>query len=328
MKAFRERVFEAASGKGKPLVAYEVSSPRGSNVASYVNNLKGLGLEGKVDAVNVFDNPTSRVRVDPMAYGHKILVSTKLDVIVHAKTRDMTLKKFQSWMFGLHALGIKNVLVMSGDPPTVGDYPTEESIFTLNPLEANTGIKKYLNRGKLMPDVPTRQQYLVNRYHIVEKEAENPTDFFVGNVILPLRGNEAVYTASKTKSGADFFQTQISYDAESTVEFFRALVRETEKQGLKPIPPILLGTAPIKSPKMLDFFAKNIPFVKVPDNMVKKVKSAKDAGEASVEECLQFYAGVRDSLKSEGIPLALGYHVMALGADDLAKKIVDGVLKL
>jgi len=328
MKSFRDRVREAKEGKGTPLVAYEVGSPRGSDVESHINDLKSLGLEGKIDAVNVFDNPTSRVRIDPMAYGHKILVKTDFDVIVHAKTRDMTLKKFQSWLFGLHALGLKNVLVMSGDPPSIGDYPTEESIFTLNPLEANTGIKEYLNTGKLMPDVPTRQQYQFNRYSIVEKEADNPTDFFIGNVILPLRGNEAKYTLSKFKAGADFYQTQISYDAESTMEFFRQLASLCKKEGIEFSAPILVGTAPIKSAKMLEFFSKKIPFVQIPDAMKDKLKIAKDVASASVEACLDFYTSITESIAQESLPFTLGYHIMALGSDEAAKKIVEGVRKI
>jgi len=325
--SFRDRVASKLAA-GKPIVAYEVGSPCGSNAKPYLKKIAKLGLKGKVDALNVFDNPTSRVRIDPMAYGSLLKEASGIDVVVHAKTRDMTFKKFTSWLYGLDALRLQNILIMSGDPPHVGDYPTEASLENLNPLEANTGVKHFLNEGCLMPDAPTKQARGVNRFQNKPRKAENSTNFYIGNVILPLRKSEARYTVQKLAAGADFFQTQITYDVPSTLKFFKALAVESRKRKVNFEAPILVGTAPIKSGEQAVTFGSRIPYVLVPPDLVDDLAGEADPLKASVRACIDFYATLNEGLEKAGLAFNVGYHVMALGADEAAKSIIKGVRKL
>ncbi|MFW5927792.1 MAG: methylenetetrahydrofolate reductase, partial [Thermoplasmatota archaeon] len=150
MKEFMERLKEDSFP-----ITYEVPSPRGANVDDYIERIREYDFKDHIAGFNVCNNPVGLVRIDPAPYAGKIKEEIDIDTITHLTCRDSTIGGLQRWLLGAQSLGIKNILAMTGDY-AVGDYPAEEKVDHINSLELITGIKDYLNQGKLMPELSAR----------------------------------------------------------------------------------------------------------------------------------------------------------------------------
>lgn len=322
---FRERLLRDAFP-----ITYEAISPRSGEVAESVRAFAQLPCLSHLAGVNLTNNPSARVRIDPAAYGH-LLLDAGVDVIAHITCRDDTLAGIQRWLLGCWALGVKNVSVMTGDHPKEGDYPEERRVDSLNAIELIAGIAQYINRGLLIPDVmtPAASRY-ANRFAPPKPpKSTAPLDFFVGAPVIPWRNNEDQYARAKLEAGARFLQTQITWDEKPVLDWLERLeANGTLGRHGKWDVPILVGSSPLKTLKTLEFMHTSIPFVKVPEAVQKRVKAAADPGAESVQACLEMFARLKDGAASRGLTTKLGAHVLPINDDRLGDAIVEGVAKL
>jgi methylenetetrahydrofolate reductase (NADPH) len=323
---FRERLERDAFP-----VTYEAVSPRSGVVREQVEAFARLPCLSHLAAVNLTNNPSARVRIDPAMYGHLLQQACGVEVVAHVTCRDDTLAGIQRWLLGAWALGIRNVSVMTGDHPKGGDYPEERRVDSVNALELIAGIRRHIANGELMPDVmmPTATRY-ANRFAPPRPTRRiDPLDFLVGAPIIPWRNNEDGYARAKLEAGAQFFQTQITWDAKPVLDWVEKLEQQgvLGRNGRFPVP-VLVGASPLKAPRTMEFMTTSIPFVKVPEPVQKRLREAPDFGRASVEACLEMYAGLVDGAKARGLTTKLGAHVLPINDDSLGNAVVEGVAKL
>ncbi len=317
MKEFMERL-----KKDSFPITYEVPSPRGGNVEDYIDHITEYEFKDHIAGFNVCNNPVGLVRIDPGPYAGKIKEKIGIDTIAHLTCRDSTIGGLQRWLLGAQSLGIKNILAMTGDY-AVGDYPAEEKVDHINSLELITGIKDYLNQGKLMPELSARPHKTRNRYLSEIDEIEVPTDFIVGGVILPGRKKEAGYAARKVDAGADFFQTQITYDHEEMLDFLEKLEDRIERY-----PPILIGTTPFQSPKQMMELSDTIPQVNIPDYVQKRLSKTDDFKSESIEYTIEFYEKIKDGAEERGINCKLGAHIIPIRYEGRVNEIIRRISEI
>ena len=324
---FRERLAREAFP-----ITYEAISPRSGEVHEPIAKFAALPCLSHLAGVNLTNNPSARVRVDPAMYGHLLKEACGVDILAHITCRDDTLAGIQRWLFGAWALGIRNVVVMTGDHPKEGDYPEERRVDSVNAIELIAGITKFLNKGSLIPDImtPAASRYANRFAPPPPPRSTTPHDFFVGAPLIPWRNNEDQYALAKLQSGCQYFQSQITWDATPTLDW---LVKMEEKKLLgrhSPYPdvPVLVGSSPLKTIKTLEFMHNAIPFVKVPDAIRHRLKQAPDFAQESVQVVLETFAALKDGARSRGLTTKVGAHVLPINDDALGNAIVEGVAKL
>ncbi|HVM44836.1 MAG TPA: methylenetetrahydrofolate reductase [Candidatus Thermoplasmatota archaeon] len=324
---FRERLAREAFP-----ITYEAISPRSGEVRQHIEKFAALPCLTHIAGVNLTNNPSARVRVDPAAYGHLLMDACGVDVLAHITCRDDTLAGIQRWLFGAWALGVKNVVVMTGDHPKEGDYPEERRVDSVNAIELIAGITKFINKGSLIPDImtPAASRYANRFAPPPPPRATDPHDFYVGAPLIPWRNNEDQYAKAKLEAGAQYFQSQITWEAAPTLDW---LAKMEEKRILGKDSPyrdvaVLVGSSPLKTVRTLEFMHNAIPFVKVPEPVRKRLKDAPDFAQESVRIVLEMFAQLKDGARSRGLSTKVGAHVLPINDDSLGNAIVEGVAKL
>ncbi len=236
----------------KSLVVVEVTPPRGSYVEKSIEWIEKLKEFG-VDAVSILDSPMARVRMNPVAFCH--LVKEKgLEAIPHFALRDRSLTRIQSDLIAASALGLNNIFAISGDPPSLGDYPQSTAVYDIT-SPGLIKLIKLLNSGK---------DFAGNIY-------ANPTHFYVGAAINPNPPDlkrEIEKVREKIEGGTDYFVTQPIFDTLN-------LLTLKEKIDLKSIPLILNLFIP-KNKKQFAYIANEVPGISVPDNLKSVVEEKED----------------------------------------------------
>lgn len=324
---FRERLARDAFP-----ITYEAISPRSGNVREPIAAFCRLPSLSHLAGVNLTNNPSARVRVDPAAYGHILKDACGVDVLAHITCRDDTLAGIQRWLFGAWALGIHNVVVMTGDHPKEGDYPEERRVDSVNAIELIAGISKYIRQGSLIPDImtPAASRYANRFAPPPPPKRTDPLDFFVGAPLIPWRNNEDQYAKAKLDAGCQFFQSQITWEAGPTIEWLTKMeqAKLLGRESPHPDVPLLVGSSPLKTVRTLEFMHNAIPFVKVPDAVRKRLKEAPDFAQESVQVVLEAFAALKDGHKARGLTTKIGAHVLPINDDALGNAIVEGIAKL
>jgi methylenetetrahydrofolate reductase (NADPH) len=202
-----------------------------------------------LDGINIHDCPMGNLRINSIAMANLIQENLKVPAIPHFTCRDRSLLGTQADLLGAAALGVTNLLVTTGDPPKHGPYPSKP-VYDYNTFELIRLIKK-LNQGIDFND----------------KEFGGNTDFTISCIAMPTSKNldrEVERLTKKIAAGADFFQTQVVYDASKTIEFL---------SKAKPLgKPILIGLMPLKSVKMARFMDKNVDGIDVPQEIISMME--------------------------------------------------------
>ncbi len=297
-------------------ITFEIPSPRGGNVEEYLRRIKDYDFLDHLTALNVCNNPVGLIRIDPAPYAGRILEEINVEPIAHLTCRDSTLSGLQRWLLGAQSLEVKTILAMTGDY-AVGDYPTEEKVDHINSLELITGIKDYLNQGKLMPELSAAPSRTRNRYLTDIENLEEPTDFEVGGVALPERTGEKNYAARKVEAGADFFQTQISYDPIKVLDFIEALEDRVDRT-----PPILVGTTPFSSREEMMRLTDNVPQVNIPSSVRKRLSKAEDFSDESVEFTVDFNQRMIDGAQQRGLDTKVGAHIIPVRYEGESGRVI------
>ena len=287
-----EKVLES----GKFAVTAEAGPPKGTSVASVQK--KGELLRNCCDAVNVTDNQTAIVRMSSLA-GCLILKQQGVDPVMQMVVRDRNRLAIQSDLLGAVALGIGNVLCLSGDHQKFGNHPGARGVFDIDSIQLIQTMKtmrdekKFLSGEDISGEMPLFIGAAANPF-------ADPFEFRVSRL------------AKKVKAGADFIQTQAVYE----VARFRRWMEAVAARGLDKQTHILAGVIPIKSAGMARYMRDYVPGVIVPDEIVTRMEQAKDAKEEGVKIILE----VIEQLKE--IPGVHGIHIMAVSWEDIVPEMV------
>jgi len=262
------------------VVSVEIDPPRGSNpdkILKAAGMLEDLG----VDAVNVADSPMARVRMGALAAAALIVQQTDLEVILHMTCRDRNLMGLQSDLLGAHALGITNILALTGDPVQSGSYPNITSVYDVDSIGLLQVIEA-LNRGE-----DTAGNSIGTPTALTAGVAVNPVVDDPAHEIERFRRKEALSPA--------FAMTQPVYEKEALERFLDA-VGDTEVK-------IMAGVLPLLSYRHANFLHHEVPGIIVPDRVREKLRVAgEDATEVSVELTVRFLEQVK--------PLVAGVYFM------------------
>ncbi|MGH8003309.1 MAG: bifunctional homocysteine S-methyltransferase/methylenetetrahydrofolate reductase, partial [Limisphaerales bacterium] len=245
-----------ASKLGKKFViSVELDPPRGINPEKLLKAAAKM-KEAGIDCVNIGDSPMARVRMGCLSVAFMVHQQVGIDVVIHFTTRDRNLMGIQSDLLGAHALGIRNILAITGDPPTVGDYPHATGVFDIDSI----GLIKVL--AKLNTGVDWNGNSI-----------GNPTEFFIGCGVNPTAEDmerEVERFHQKLEAGAQFVFTQPLYDRRVLEEFLNRV------KNVKI--PILLGILPLQSSRHAEFLHNEVPGITIPEPARRAMRESKDKG--------------------------------------------------
>lgn len=288
-----EKVLES----GEFAVTAEVGPSKGS-VASVIQR-KGELLKSCCDAMNVTDNQSAVVRMSSWA-SCVMLKQMGLDPVMQIVVRDRNRLAIQSDVLGAAALGIKNILCLSGDHQMLGNHPSAKGVYDLDSIQLIQMLKTMRDEKKFQCG-----EDISGEVPIYIGAAANPfADPFEYRVIR---------LAKKVKAGADFIQTQAVFDVAKFAKWME-MVRE---RGLDKQVHILAGVIPIKSAGMARYMRDYVSGVYVPNEIVTRMEDAKEAKEEGVTMCLETIEQLKDI---EGVH---GIHIMAVAWEDIIPRIVE-----
>ncbi len=283
---------------GKFAVTVEAGPPKGTNPE--VIRQKGELLRSYSDAVNVTDNQTAIVRMSSLA-SCLLLQQMGIEPVMQMVTRDRNRIALQSDVLGAVALGISNILCLTGDHPKLGNHPQAKAVFDIDSVQLIQTLKKmrderqFLNGDEISGEVP----------------------LFIGAVANPFADPLEIRVprlAKKIKAGADFVQTQAVFDVNRFAEWMKAVT----ERGLDQETHILAGIIAIRSVGMVRFMRDNVSGVSIPDDIVTRMEKAEDAEVEGVKIALEIIAQVKR------IPGVHGIHIMAVGWEKKIPEIVAG----
>jgi methylenetetrahydrofolate reductase (NADPH) len=281
-------------------VTAEISPPRGAGTGP-INQTAAL-LRDWVDAVNVTDNQGSHVRLASWA-GSLAALAAGLEPVMQMTCRDRNRIALQSDLLGASALGIRNILVMTGDHPKFGDHPEAKPVFDLDSVQLLWTLRQMRDQGVLLSG----------------RKLNPPPECFLGaveNPFAPPAGFRADRLAKKVAAGAQFVQTQFVFDT-GTFGRWMAQVRDL---GLPERCYILAGVGAVRSRRALDFMRDKVPGVQVPDDVYRRLRAVPadqtaDEGARLAAETIQQLSAI------EGVA---GVHLLVAGNEQAVPGILDG----
>ncbi len=275
---------------GQFVVTTEVCPPKGCDCSQFLATARMLAP--LVDAINVTDNQGANMRISPLAAA-ALLVREEIEPIYQITCRDRNRLALQSDLLGAAALGITNILALTGDHISFGDHPEGKPVFDLDSVQLLDTIARLNNgqdlSGRALDSTPT---FFPGAAAAPEAEPFEPTRYKL---------------AKKVASGAAFLQTQAIFDL-SKFARFRELVQPL---GVK----VIAGIIVLKSAGMAKYINRNIPGLTVPDEVVAELEGSADQLGAGV--------AIATRLARELTPLCDGIHLMAMGREDVIPQIVN-----
>ncbi len=289
-----ERLLE----KGEFVVTSECGPPRGADAEAV--RKKGSLLKDLVDGVNVTDNQTSVVRMSSLA-SSVILKEMGFDPIWQMVCRDRNRIAIQSDLLGAAALGINNVLCLSGDHQSFGDNPKAKNVYDIDSIQLIQTVKMLRDEGRFLSG----------------EEVKGAPALFIGAAENPFADPfeiRAIRLGKKVKAGADFIQTQCIYNVEKFAKWMD-MVRE---RGLHGQVAILAGVTPLKSAGMAKYMKKNVPGMDVPDSLIERLGAVpkENQAEEGIKICVEMIQQLRNI---EGVR---GVHIMAIEWEEKVAEIV------
>jgi len=284
--------------KGMFAVTGELGPPKGNDVS--VIKRKSELLRGYVDAINVTDNQTAIVRMSSIATS-SLLIQMGLEPVMQMVTRDRNRIAIQSDIFGATALGIKNMLCLTGDHHTFGNQGDSKNVHDLDSIQLIDCVRTMRDQGTLLGG---------------EEKIEGEIKLFIGAAENPFGDPfefRAIRLGKKATAGVNFIQTQCIYDMNRFKEWMK-MVRD---RGLHEKVHILAGVTPLKSGGMARYMAKNVSGIIIPDEVIDRVVKAKKPAEEGIKICVEQIQELREI---EGVH---GVHIMAIEWEQMTSKITE-----
>jgi len=283
---------------------------------------KAALLRGYVDAVNITDNQTAIVRMSSIGAG-TIVVQEGLEPVIQMTCRDRNRLAIQSDLLGAYALGMRNLLCLTGDHQTFGNHPDAKNVFDIDSVQLVSMVSAM--RDECIFQCGDKFKGIEPRFFVGAAAAPfaDPIDF------RPYR------LAKKVKAGANFIQTQLVYD----IPAFARYMEKVRDLDLHQQTYILAGVGPLKSPGMARYMKNNVPGILVPDEIITQMTDAgspwaskskddltkedkqaraKAWKETGIQICIDL---IRQLQNIEGVS---GVHIMAIEWEEAVKPIVEG----
>jgi methylenetetrahydrofolate reductase (NADPH) len=282
----------ACTTPGEFIITAEVAPPKGGDM-THTLAMAEL-LKNRVHAINITDGSRAVLRMCPLAVS-AIFVQHGIEPICQIACRDRNLIGLQADIMGAQALGIRNVLALTGDPVKAGDYPKAKSVFDFESVRLLQAIHK-MNNGIDWNDKPL---------------TDGVTDLFAGAAVDPQcpswSGLQSRFE-KKLAAGAQFFQSQLITDFELLDKFMNQIASGCNK-------PILAGIFLFKSAKNAEFIKKNVPGVHIPQETIDRLAKAPQPLQEGIKIAAEQVKLARQ--------LCQGVHMMAVKREDLIPQILD-----
>lgn len=282
---------------GAFVTSVEIDPPKGHNPRRCLEGARQMQAAG-VNFINVADSPMARVRMSALPMCNLIQQQVGMETILHFTTRDRSLMGLQSDLLGAHALGVRNILALKGDPPSFGAYPGTSGVFDVDTI----GLVKVI--AGMNSGVDT-----------AGNDIGTPTNFLIG-VALNINAEDPDWEIDrlhqKVAAGAHYAMTQISYDATELDRFL-------DKLGSLPIP-IILGLMPVQSYRHASFLHNEVPGITLPKDVLARMKEAGANGRAiGVQVSQEILASAYDRIQGVYIMPSFGRYEMAAEVLDVLK---------
>ncbi len=268
----------------------ELNPPKGTNLDGLFQ--KADSLKELVTAFNLTDSAASHMAMSPTAAAH-LLADQGVESTLQVAGRDRNRLAIQADMLAAHALGVQNIVCMTGDPPCGGDHPDAMPVFDLGSA-----------------DLLRAAVHLESGQDMAGRSLNGSPSFFrgaVANVAVPDLSAEIARMAEKVEAGAQFFQTNAVYD----VAEFEAFMKEAGKFGL----PVLAGIILLKSPGQARHMTAKIPGIVVPDELIEEMEGSDDRVRTGVE--------IAGRIVREVASMCNGVHIMAIGWENRIPDVLD-----
>ncbi|MGA1791098.1 MAG: methylenetetrahydrofolate reductase [bacterium] len=293
-----ESRLEKILSAGAFAVTCECGPPKGANAD--VIRKKAKMIRGYVDAANVTDNQTSIVRLSSIA-SCAILKQECIEPIMQMVTRDRNRIAIQSDVFGAYALGINNILCLTGDHQKFGNHPTSKNVFDMDSIQLIQTVRQMRDEGRVLggDEIDGRPKMFIGA---ASNPFADPFDFRV------------IRLAKKVKAGCDFIQTQCIYNLKKLKDFMQRI----RDRGLDKKVYILGGVTPIKSLGMARYMKEKVAGMDVPDEIIDRIKGVpkEKRADEGIKICVET---IRELREMEGIA---GVHIMAIEWEEMLPVIV------
>jgi homocysteine S-methyltransferase len=287
-------------GEGKFVISVEVDPPRGFNAQKQIEGARYAWKMG-ADAVNVADSPMARVRMSALSLCVQIQQHVPVETIVHYTTRDRSLMGLQADLIGARALGIRNILALTGDPPSLGDNKRSTAVYDVDSI----GLVRIIDKFNQGID-PSGQ------------EMGQKGGFTIAVACDPTRADlvqEVDRFHQKVTGGAHFTMTQPIFDAQLWLNFLHLY---EERHGRFPVP-VLIGVLPLQGHKHASFLHNEVPGITLSEAALERMRLAgangRKEGVAMAQELL---------MELKGLPHVQGVYLMpSFGRYELACEVLE-----
>jgi methionine synthase I (cobalamin-dependent)/5,10-methylenetetrahydrofolate reductase len=290
-------------GEGRFVFGIEMDPPRGYATQKLIAGAQLL-KEAGADVINVADSPMARMRMSPWAACQVIQSEVGIETVLHFPTRGRNLLRVQGDLLAAHAIGIRNVFVVMGDPTAIGDYPEAMDDYDVVP----SGLIKLIS-----------QSFNVGLDHAGSKLGDS-TSFFIGcalNLGTKKRVREMRVLNRKVKAGAKFALTQPVYDPATVTSFIDEYTQQYGPLDLS----ILVGLLPLQTARHASFLHNEVPGIEIPESIFKRMHSS---GKASKKEGIRIAINLLEELHG----VVRGAYLMpAFGQYDVAAEIIERYLE-
>ncbi len=287
----KSRLQQAIAAKEFLLTA-EVAPPKGGDPAHMLQMARCL--QGRVHAVNVTDGSRAVMRMSSLA-ASVLLLQNGIEPVCQVACRDRNLIGLQADLLGAHALGIRNVLALTGDPVKAGDHPNSKAVFELESVRLLQTIRN-LNNGTARNEKPL---------------PDAPTALFAGAAVDPqLKSWSSLQKRfeRKLEAGAQFFQSQLITDFERLDKFVNSIAAGCNK-------PVLAGIFLLKSAKNARFINRCVPGVEIPEGTIARLEAAANPLQEGIAIAAEQVKIAKD--------ICQGVHLMAVKREDLIPQILN-----
>ena len=285
-------IFQTAIKNQEFIVTAEVAPPKGGDPSHMLEMAKLL--KGRVHGVNITDGSRAVLRMSPLA-ASVLLLQAGVEPICQVACRDRNRIGLQADLMGAHALGIYNILALTGDPVKAGDHPEAKPVFDLEAVRLLQIIEK-LNQGRDTHEKPL---------------TDGKLNLFAGAAVDPQSGSWSGLQSRfdrKLAAGAQFFQSQLITDFDRLAKFMEQIAAGCNK-------PVLAGIFLLKSAKNAEFINRNVPGVHIPAEIIDRLAQAKDPLQEGI-----IIAAEQVKMAQE---LCQGVHMMAVRREDLIPQVLD-----
>jgi homocysteine S-methyltransferase len=296
----RERKSQMARSLGRKfVVSVEIDPPKGANPWGLLEKAQWL-KENEVDFINIADGPRASARMSAVGFAILLEREVGIEAILHYQCRDRNLIGIQSDLLGAHALGLRNILAVTGDPPKLGDYPHATAVFDVD----SVGLVQILSRLNRGLDLAGNAIGPALPFHVGVGVNPGATDFEA----------EMAKFERKVEAGAEYCLTQPVYDAQLLERFLDAI------EGFHI--PVLVGILPLVSSRNAEFLHNEVPGMSVPADVRERLRiapSKQAAQQVGVDIAREALRQARDIV--EGVYIMPPFHRF-----ELVARVLEGIL--